>query len=150
MTPAVRDILKILLKRGEIAPKEQFLLFSTIFCYLLLDFHLKTGTRFSLRDKVAVRDKQHRDRESHLYKKNISPYQKPCTVCFTSFTGFGGQIDFIRGAALSLDGEGKPIIACTSTTDDGTSRIVPVLKLGKFSFIPCPVEPEYSLPLQTV
>ena len=28
-----------------------FLLFSTIFCYLLLDFHVKTGTRFSLRDK---------------------------------------------------------------------------------------------------
>lgn len=45
--------------------------------------------------------------------------------------GFGGQIDFIRGAALSLDGEGKPIIACTSTTDDGISRIVPTLKEGK-------------------
>ena len=28
-----------------------FLLFSTIFCYLLLDFLVKTGTRFSLRDK---------------------------------------------------------------------------------------------------
>ena len=30
-----------------------YLLFSTIFCYsyLLLDFHIKTGTRFSLRDK---------------------------------------------------------------------------------------------------
>ena len=27
------------------------LLFSTIFCYLLLDFHVKTGTRFLLRDK---------------------------------------------------------------------------------------------------
>ena len=26
--------------------EEQFLLFSTIFCYLLLDFHVKTGTRF--------------------------------------------------------------------------------------------------------
>ena len=51
--------------------------------------------------------------------------------CFIHL-GFGGQIDFIRGAALSLDGEGKPIIACTSTTDDGTSRIVPMLKLGEF------------------
>ena len=29
----VRDILKILWKRGEIAPKEQFLLFSTIFLH---------------------------------------------------------------------------------------------------------------------
>ena len=40
LTPEVRNILKILWKRGEIAPKEQFLLFSTIFCYLLLDFHV--------------------------------------------------------------------------------------------------------------
>ena len=30
---------------------EKLLLFSTIFCYLLIDFHDKTGTRFSLRDK---------------------------------------------------------------------------------------------------
>ena len=30
---------------------EQFLLFSTILCFLLLDFHVKTGTRISLRDK---------------------------------------------------------------------------------------------------
>ena len=28
-----------------------FLLFSTIICYLYLDFHVKTGTRISLRDK---------------------------------------------------------------------------------------------------
>ena len=47
----VRDILKILWKRGEIAPKEQFLLFSTIFCCLLVDLCVKTRTRFSLRDK---------------------------------------------------------------------------------------------------
>ena len=51
LTPLVRNILKILLKRGEIAPQEQFLLFSTIFCNLILDFFVKTGTRFSLRDK---------------------------------------------------------------------------------------------------
>ena len=47
----VRDILKILWKRGVIAPKEQFLLFSTIICCLLVDPCVKTGTRFSLRDK---------------------------------------------------------------------------------------------------
>ena len=46
-----RYILKILWKRGEIAPKEQFLLFPTIFCCLLVDLCVKTGTRFSLRDK---------------------------------------------------------------------------------------------------
>ena len=39
------------MEKEEIAPKEQFLLFSTIFCYLLLDFHVETGTRFTLRDK---------------------------------------------------------------------------------------------------
>ena len=44
-------MLKILWKRGEIAPKEQFLLLSTIFCYLMLYFHVKTRIRFSLRDK---------------------------------------------------------------------------------------------------
>ena len=31
--------------------EEKFLLFSTIFCYLLLDFHVQAETRFSLRDK---------------------------------------------------------------------------------------------------
>ena len=44
-------MLKILWKRGEIAPEEQFLLSSTIFCYLILDFYVKTRIRFSLRDK---------------------------------------------------------------------------------------------------
>ena len=44
-------MLKILWKRGEIAPQEQFLLLSTIFCYLILDFYVKTRIRFSLRDK---------------------------------------------------------------------------------------------------
>ena len=37
-------IVKILFERGEAAPEEQFLLFSTIFYYLLLDFLVKTGT----------------------------------------------------------------------------------------------------------
>ena len=44
-------MLKILWKRGEIAPEEQFLLLSTIFYYLMLDFYVKTRIRFSLRDK---------------------------------------------------------------------------------------------------
>ena len=38
-------------KRGEIAPEEQFLLLPTIFCYLMLDFYVKTRIGFSLRDK---------------------------------------------------------------------------------------------------
>ena len=44
-------MLKILWNRGEIAPEEQFLLLSTIFCYLMLDFYVKTRIRFCLRDK---------------------------------------------------------------------------------------------------
>ena len=44
-------MLKILCKRGEIAPEEQFLLLSTIFCYLMLDLYVKRRIRFSLRDK---------------------------------------------------------------------------------------------------
>ena len=44
-------MFKILWNRGEIAPKEQFLLLSTIFCYLVIDFYVKTRIRFSLRDK---------------------------------------------------------------------------------------------------
>ena len=44
-------MLKILWKRGEIAPEEQFLLLSTIICYLILVFYVKTGIQFSLRDK---------------------------------------------------------------------------------------------------
>ena len=43
-------MLKILWEREEIAPEEQFLL-STIFCYLMLNFSVKTRIRFSLRDK---------------------------------------------------------------------------------------------------
>ena len=44
-------MLKLLWKRGEIDPKEKFLLLSTTFCYLMLDFYVKTRIRFSLRDK---------------------------------------------------------------------------------------------------
>ncbi|MBM4130736.1 acetyl-CoA hydrolase/transferase family protein [bacterium] len=44
-------------------------------------------------------------------------------------SGFGGQADFMRGAALAEGG--RPIIALPSTTTDGQrSRIVPVLASG--------------------
>ena len=39
------------MEKREIAPKEQFLFLSATANYLLLDFHVKTGTRFSVRDK---------------------------------------------------------------------------------------------------
>lgn len=44
------------------------------------------------------------------------------------FSGVGGQMDFIRGAALSENG--RPIIALPSTTSRGESRIVSQLKPG--------------------
>jgi acyl-CoA hydrolase len=44
------------------------------------------------------------------------------------YSGIGGQMDFMRGAALSEGG--KPIIALTSRTKKGVSRIVPFLKQG--------------------
>jgi len=44
------------------------------------------------------------------------------------YSGVGGQMDFMRGAALS-DG-GKPIIALPSRTGKGVARIVPTLNTG--------------------
>ncbi len=45
------------------------------------------------------------------------------------YSGFGGQVDFIRGAAQSKNG--KPIIALPSSAKKGTiSKIVPTLKRG--------------------
>nr|MBA2500839.1 4-hydroxybutyrate CoA-transferase [Chitinophagaceae bacterium] len=44
------------------------------------------------------------------------------------YSGVGGQMDFMRGAALSLGG--KPIIALPARTAKGVPRIVPVLKPG--------------------
>jgi len=44
------------------------------------------------------------------------------------YSGVGGQMDFMRGAALSEDG--KAIIAMQSVTKTGESKIVPFLKEG--------------------
>ncbi len=44
------------------------------------------------------------------------------------YSGIGGQMDFVRGAALSKGG--KPIIALTSRTKKGMPRIVPYLHEG--------------------
>ncbi|MFQ5823004.1 MAG: acetyl-CoA hydrolase/transferase family protein [bacterium] len=51
------------------------------------------------------------------------------SIGYTIYSGFGGQVDFIRGAARSKGG--KPIIALPSTAKNGQiSRIVPHLKEG--------------------
>jgi acyl-CoA hydrolase len=51
------------------------------------------------------------------------------SIGFEIYSGIGGQMDFMRGAALSPGG--RPIIALPSTAAGGTvSRIVPALKPG--------------------
>jgi 4-hydroxybutyrate CoA-transferase len=51
------------------------------------------------------------------------------SIGFRIYSGIGGQMDFIRGSALSHGG--KPIIALPSTAARGTvSRIAPALKPG--------------------
>lgn len=43
--------------------------------------------------------------------------------------GFGGQIDFIRGASVSHDGRGKPIIALPSVAGKAKrTKIVPTIQ----------------------
>lgn len=50
------------------------------------------------------------------------------TIGTLQYSGIGGQMDFMRGAALSEGG--KPIIALTSRTQKGVPRLVPYLKQG--------------------
>lgn len=68
---------------------------------------------------VAINSALEIDLTGQVCADSIGTYQ---------YSGIGGQMDFMRGAALS-DG-GKPIIAMPSTTSKGVSRIVPMLKPG--------------------
>lgn len=56
------------------------------------------------------------------------------SIGIRQFSGVGGQVDFVRGAAMSLDGKGKAIIAMPSvaTKKDGTlvSKITPYIDHG--------------------
>ncbi len=56
------------------------------------------------------------------------------SIGIKQFSGVGGQVDFVRGAAMSLDGKGKAIIAMPSVAKkkDGTmiSKIVPFIDHG--------------------
>ena len=68
---------------------------------------------------VAINSALEIDITGQVCSDSIGTYQ---------YSGVGGQMDFIRGAALS-DG-GKPIIAMKSITKEGYSKIVPFLKEG--------------------
>ncbi|HVI43033.1 MAG TPA: acetyl-CoA hydrolase/transferase C-terminal domain-containing protein, partial [Anaerovoracaceae bacterium] len=56
------------------------------------------------------------------------------SIGIKQFSGVGGQVDFVRGAAMSLDGKGKAIIAMPSVANkkDGTmvSKITPYIEHG--------------------
>lgn len=56
------------------------------------------------------------------------------SIGIRQFSGVGGQVDFVRGASMSLDGKGKAIIAMPSVAikKDGTmiSKITPYIDNG--------------------
>lgn len=68
---------------------------------------------------VAINSGVEVDLTGQICADSIGTYQ---------FSGVGGQMDFMRGAALSEGG--KPIMAISSRTAKGVSRIVPFLKPG--------------------
>ena len=69
---------------------------------------------------IAINSALEVDLTGQVCSDSIGPY---------IYSGFGGQLDFIRGAAASKGG--KPIIALPATAKKGTmSRIVPKLKEG--------------------
>jgi len=69
---------------------------------------------------VAINSAIEVDLTGQVCSDSIGPY---------IFSGFGGQVDFIRGAARSKGG--RPVIALPATAQNGrTSRIVPYLKQG--------------------
>ena len=51
LTPLVKNICWKYCGKWEKSPEEQFHPLSTIFYYLMINFYVKTGIRFSLRDK---------------------------------------------------------------------------------------------------
>lgn len=68
---------------------------------------------------VAINSAIEIDLTGQICADSIGTYQ---------YSGIGGQMDFMRGAALSTGG--KPVIALPSTTKKGISRITPFLKKG--------------------
>ena len=68
---------------------------------------------------VAINSAIEIDLTGQICADSIGSYQ---------YSGVGGQMDFMRGAALSEGG--KPVIALNSTTKNGHSKIVPFLKNG--------------------
>jgi acyl-CoA hydrolase len=89
------------------------------FAFLDIDYVNETSVIRRNPKMVAINSAVEIDLTGQVCADSIGTYQ---------YSGIGGQMDFMRGAALSEGG--KPIIALPSQTTKGVSRIVPFLKQG--------------------
>lgn len=89
------------------------------FAFLDIDYVNETKVIRENPSVIAINSCIEIDLTGQVCSDSIGTYQ---------FSGVGGQMDFMRGAALSKGG--KPIIALTSRTGKGIPRIVPFLKQG--------------------
>jgi len=89
------------------------------FAFLDIDYVNEPGVIRRNPKVVAINSAIEIDLTGQVCADSIGTYQ---------YSGVGGQMDFMRGAALSQGG--KPIIALTSRTAKGVPRIVPFLKPG--------------------
>ena len=89
------------------------------FAFLDVDYVNEASVIKRNKRVVAVNSAIEVDLTGQVCADSIGTYQ---------YSGVGGQMDFMRGAALSEGG--KPIIALTSRTAKGVARIVPLLKPG--------------------
>jgi acyl-CoA hydrolase len=80
-------------------------------------------------DTALIRKNDHAVAINSALEVDLSGQVCADSIGFRIYSGIGGQMDFIRGSALSMGG--KPIIALPSTAARGTvSRIAPALKPG--------------------
>lgn len=89
------------------------------FAFLDIDYVNDTGVIRQNPSVIAINSCIEIDLTGQVCSDSIGSYQ---------YSGVGGQMDFMRGAALSKGG--KPIIALSSRTHKGISRITPMLKQG--------------------
>jgi acyl-CoA hydrolase len=88
-------------------------------CVLNIDYVNDTAIIRTNPKMVAINGAVEVDITGQVCSDSIGTYQ---------FSGVGGQVDYMRGAALSEGG--KPIIALPSLTAKGLSKIVATLKPG--------------------
>jgi acyl-CoA hydrolase len=80
-------------------------------------------------DTALIRKNDHAVAINSALEVDLSGQVCADSIGFRIYSGIGGQMDFIRGSALSTGG--KPIIALPSTAAGGTvSRITTALKPG--------------------